>query len=118
MDSFNDFVTLVIGLLAVSSVTLVWVKGEIFDPFKKYCIGSVKRFDAFLSTLLYCSMCSGFWVGIFSYVFIQPYILGKPWWMELPLWACMVSITSIALDKAIWKKPVANNNMSDIKLRS
>ena len=101
----SDFLDLIIALVAVSSVTLVWVRGEIFDPFKRFLIDDAGKYDKFVATLVYCSMCSGFWVGVFSYLFIQPDMLNRPIWIEWPLWSCMVSVSSIAIDRLIWKKP-------------
>lgn len=92
-----------VALAAVSCATLVWTRGDVFKDIKSALINAAGKHDKFVAMLVYCAMCSGFWFGVVSYVFLQPELLGKPWWMELPLWACMVSISSIAIDKAIWE---------------
>ena len=102
------YVDLVLAVIAVSCLNLIWVKGEIFSSFKQFLIDTSGRFDAFVAYVTSCSMCSGVWFGLGSYVFIQPYLLGKPWWMEIFLWTGLVAITSIAMDKHIWKPKPAD----------
>ena len=100
----EHLINLLIGLFAVSCCTIIWVRGEPFARFKQELIDHAGRFDIWVAYLVSCTMCSGVWFGLGSYLFVQPYLIGKQWWIELPLWAAMVGVTSIAMERAIWHK--------------
>lgn len=102
----RHLVDILIGLFAVSCVTIIWVRGEPFSAFKQWMVDTAGRFDVWVAYLVSCTLCSGVWIGFISYIFLQPELLRKPWWMELPLWAAMVGVTAMALDRKIWNHSV------------
>lgn len=56
-----DFIILLFGAWAITSI---FVNGSIFDKFRNYLI--VKH--PFLGKLFSCTMCLGFWIGLFLYL--------------------------------------------------
>lgn len=119
----HHLIDLCVGLFAVSSVTIIWVRGEPFAPLKEALIEHAGKYDLWVAYLVSCAMCSGVWVGLGSYLFIQPELLDKPWWIELPLWAAMTGVTAAIIDKKIWAKSAfiepkpTLSNPADEKLR-
>lgn len=90
-------------LLILICFTLVFVRGWIFDRPKKFLIKPLKGYiEEFFSTLLYCSMCTGFWVGLFG-----SFILDSSWIGYSPAInhfasGLIISILSKGVDKLIF----------------
>lgn len=56
-----------------TAVTITMVRGEIFTWMKDRILWIVpKRFEDYAATLMYCSQCSGFWVGTIGSLLIYP----------------------------------------------
>ena len=97
---------MIIFILVFSSLSILLAKGEIFDPIKEIILKHIPSFiDEYVATLLTCSMCIGFWIGLIgSFIYdmtwlqlvsgkIQSHLLAGP----------LISVTSIAIDKFIFK---------------
>ncbi len=55
-------INLISFILACYGMTMILVYGKIFNP--------IRPTSGFFGDLLKCTMCTGFWVGIFNWMFM------------------------------------------------
>ena len=96
---------LIISLIVWTSVTIIWIHGEIFKFIKDSILFITPWIlEEYVATLLYCSQCSGFWVGIIGYFIINPEWInnnGGPI-ITVILHGFVISLTSTILDRIIY----------------
>lgn len=92
---------IVVYLLAGSSITIGLSTAELLDQVKNEIINrSPSPLDWFLSHLMHCPQCLGFWIGIVEYLVLNP-----PWMpghyriFEALTSGFMISTVSIILGK-------------------
>lgn len=92
-----------IFLAILSSITLIFSKGIIFDAPKQWIIIHVPDYmEWFLSNLFECSMCSGFWIGMIGSFVLSPAWIGYGCPFNHFFAGCLVSVLSRAIDIAMW----------------
>lgn len=102
---FSVFVKMILSVFIWTAVTITLVRGEIFEPLKKWTIYiTPKVLEEYIATLLYCAQCSGFWVGIVGAVIILPEWIvplgGIP--VAVILHGFCISFTSTILDRQLY----------------
>lgn len=92
-----------IFLAILCSITIIFVKGELFDTPKQWLISKLPNgFDWFFSAIASCTMCAGFWVGFFGSFIMTPIWIGYGCPLNHFFAGCLVSVLSRAIDIAMW----------------
>ncbi|HQO39112.1 MAG TPA: hypothetical protein PK986_01460 [Spirochaetota bacterium] len=92
-------------LLALTSVTLVIAKGDIFIPLKNRIVRHVPApHDETVSLFLYCPMCLGVWVGIIgSFMCVMDWLPFMVWTKPI-IMGCMVGTCAGVIDHLVFQK--------------
>lgn len=97
---------LAIDLFVWAAVTVSLVKGEALDPIKEKIINWLpNRIDEFVGSLINCSQCAGFWIGILGALLYIPDCLNS--WgttVGIILHGFCVSLISTIIDRGIYGK--------------
>jgi len=98
--------TMIVYLMLWVAVTVVFVKGDIFEAFKTVIIRVTPTFfgmDMYMSLLLYCAMCSGFWIGIAGAFVIDPvWIPSDIFVIRVVLSGFTVALSAAIVDRGIY----------------
>lgn len=66
-------------IIVSMSLTVVLARAEVLEYIKGYIIMHVSvKMEKPLGSLMYCSQCMGFWIGIILSIFLGPSLSGIP----------------------------------------
>lgn len=91
-----------ITVLLYATVTVLLIRGEIFEPFKMKILHVVPGFaEEFFASVMYCSQCLGVWIGLVGLLTIEPVSFIHPL-AQCILFPAAVSTIALLLDRVIY----------------